>query len=165
MKCAENWTDIQFEQLFDLLAWLKNPCGVSALATLNSTFQYYFILIFVVSSLSSVNNWSLNSGLAQNPKPKQSPPNKNTHPNKTEQLPPPTNPQNLPNQTNTDVLSVSPPEWFDFSCLSSLDFFFLTDLNESQVDDQKSVHFMRSVFLVPTFLGIWVHFMLLLNHM
>jgi len=46
-----------------------------------------------------------------------------------------------------------------------LDFFVLIDLNKSQIDGQMSVHFVRSDFLVLTFLGIWVHFVLLLNCM
>lgn len=97
MKCAENLTDVQCEQLFDLLTWLTKPCGVSALATLNSTFQHSFILIFVVSSLSSAKNWVLNSGVADIWK-------------KT-----PT--------TNTGILRRSPAEQFDFLVWSSLDFF------------------------------------------
>lgn len=61
MKCAENLTDIQFEQLLNLLTW---PCGVSALATLNSTFSAFFHPIPVARSYFPAKNWGFNSGVA-----------------------------------------------------------------------------------------------------
>lgn len=58
----ENSTDIQSEQLFNFQTWFAKPCGVSVLAT--KTIQHPFVLVFVVSTTSSMNDWGLNPGVA-----------------------------------------------------------------------------------------------------